>query len=144
MMNLIKLRSLVWLLMLPLSWAATAQAQTTNGLLREVYDGVSDVTLASLLSLPSFPDHPTSSGLLSNGFEAPTNVADYYGQRLRGYVIPPTSGNYVFWIASDDNSALYLSTDEQPANKVQIASVNSWTPPRNWSIEPNQQSAPIR
>ena len=42
---------------------------------------------------------------------------------MLGYVTPPTTGYYTFWIASDDNSELWLSTDANPANKVRIAYV---------------------
>ncbi|MCI0540109.1 MAG: lamin tail domain-containing protein, partial [Verrucomicrobiales bacterium] len=44
----------------------------------------------------------------------------------------------------DDQSLLYLSTDETPANKQVIASVSSWTSARDWFSEANQQSAAIR
>ena len=58
-------------------------------------------------------------------FEVPTNALDNYGTRLRGYLCPAVSGNYTFWIASDDNGELWLSTDETEANKTLIANVPS-------------------
>ena len=58
------------------------------------------------------------------------NSGDAYGQRLRGFVVPPATGDYRFWIASDNSSALYLSPDDQPAHKAAIASVTGWTDPR--------------
>ena len=43
---------------------------------------------------------------------------------MRGYIKAPVTGNYIFWIASDDNSELWLSTiNDNPVNKVNIASV---------------------
>ncbi len=63
--------------------------------------------------------------------------------KSRAFVVPPTNGNYVFWIASDDTSELFLSSDETPANKALIASVDSWTPSEDWTAYPSQQSAPI-
>lgn len=85
---------------------------------------------------------PTSSGLLSV-FEGPTGVGSNYGTRVRGYVCPPLTGNYIFWIASDDNSELWLSTNDQPANKVKIANVPSWTYSREWTKYASQQSVSI-
>jgi len=42
--------------------------------------------------------------------------------RYFGYLIPPVSGDYIFYVSSDDNSqSLTLSTDDNPANKRQIA-----------------------
>ncbi|HMO66201.1 MAG TPA: PA14 domain-containing protein, partial [Verrucomicrobiota bacterium] len=72
-----------------------------------------------------------------------TDVLDNYGQRMHGFVLAPLTGNYTFWIASDDQGALFLSTDGNPANARLIASVNGWTSSREWEKEPNQQSEPI-
>src|SRR5437870_4875968 len=89
--------------------ASTLFAQTT-GVLREVYYNVSGGTVDALINSPNYPDRPDEE-FIENAFEAPTDFADNYGQRMRALLVPPTTGNYVFWIASDDNSALYLSTD---------------------------------
>ena len=118
-----------------------ALAQQT-GILREVYEGVSGGTVAALTNSANFPANPTSE-FLESVFEAPSNFADNYGQRMRALITAPATGNYVFWIASDDNSALYLSTDEDPAHKRQIAYVTTWTSSREWTKEANQKSAAI-
>jgi PKD repeat protein len=76
-------------------------------------------------------------------FEAPVNVGTNYGQRIRGYVTAPATGQYTFWIAGDDVAELYLSTSEDPALKVRIASVPDWTYEREWTQSPSQQSAAI-
>ena len=57
-------------------------------------------------------------------FESPSNVGDNYGARIRGYLCVPADGAYTFWIASNDKSQLWLSTDSSPAHKVLIASVS--------------------
>src|SRR5438309_10086241 len=54
-------------------------------------------------------------------------------RRLRRFRVPPTTGNYVFWIASDDNSTLFLSTDDTAARKRVIASVPGATASREWA-----------
>ena len=76
-------------------------------------------------------------------FEAPTNWADNYGTRMRGYITAPVTGSYTFWIASDDNSELWLSTNDNPANKVRIGWVPEWTDSRQWNKFPTQKSAAI-
>jgi hypothetical protein len=76
-------------------------------------------------------------------FSAPTNDGTNYGVRVRGYVCPPTTGNYVFFIASDDESQLFLSTDANPSNKRKIANVLDHTGPLVWSQYPSQRSAEI-
>lgn len=76
-------------------------------------------------------------------FESKTDTGDYYGTRIRGYLCPPVSGKYIFWIASDDNGELYLSTDNTPENKQRIAHVIGWTFPREWDKYPQQVSDTI-
>src|SRR5438093_922504 len=117
-------------------------AAQTAGVLREVYTGIGGTTVADLTNSVNFPNNPTFEEVITAGFEAPTDVDDNYGQRLTAYVIPPTTGNYIFWIASDDYGTLYLSTNDQPANKQVIASVPGWTTSREWGKYPAQQSAP--
>lgn len=105
---------------------------------REVWTGIAGdaVTAIPLTTPPNLSSEPTS-------FEAPTDFADNYGTRMRGYVHPPTSGAYTFWIAGDDNCELWLSSSENPAIKIRIALVPEWTSSREWSKYPAQQSAAI-
>jgi hypothetical protein len=51
------------------------------------------------------------------------------------------TGNYVFWIASDDSSELWLSPTANPANRIRIATVNGWTDQDQWNKETNQRSS---
>ncbi len=119
-----------------------AVGQSSNGVLREVYLNIAGGVVTDLTGAPSFPGSPSLETIQPN-FEAPSEFADNYGQRMRALLIAPTTGSYTFWIATDDGGALYLSTTVDPAQKVQIASVNAWTSSREWTKEPNQQSAAI-
>ena len=69
-----------------------------------------------------------------------------FGNFLREplYITAPTTGNYRFWIASDNASELWLSTNSSPGNKRRIACVISSTNSRQWTKESNQRSAAIR
>jgi hypothetical protein len=49
-----------------------------------------------------------------------------FGNRVRGYFVPPRTTNYVFFVASDDDSYLYVSPDDQPSRKVWIANESGW------------------
>jgi hypothetical protein len=112
-----------------------------HGLLREVYPG-SFGDVSALTNDVNFPDNPAEVGVLEN-FEAPANAGSNYGQRVSGYIVPPLTGDYTFWIASDDQSQLFLSTDEDPAKVRVIASVPSWTDPATYDEFPEQQSTLI-
>lgn len=115
------------------------------GLLREVYFNLnSDSILAGLTNASVFPGKPDVDQLVTDYFRAPVNIADNYGQRISGWVIPPATGNYTFWISGDNASVLRLSANESPANAVPIASVASFsTAPDSWSDSSGQQSALI-
>src|SRR6266511_764402 len=137
--------SLRWLLLVWIVWLGPCSPATaqSNGVLREVYTGIGGNSVADLTGSANFPDNPTLEEVITVGFEAPTDVDENYGQRLSAYLVPPASGSYIFWIASDDNSTLFLSTDDQPSNTQVIAGVPAWTLPRAWDWYPDQQSAPV-
>jgi ELWxxDGT repeat protein len=99
-----------------------------------------NVTGYAISTIPT-STQPGSINLLSN-FTSAQNDGDNYGARVRGYVCAPETGNYVFYISSDDNSELWLSTDDDPANKRLIAS-SKWTNYNEWGKYPSQQSIEI-
>ena len=94
----------------------------------EVYSNIQGCLVADLTNNPAFPDHPTSSNLVAS-FESPFDIDEFYGGRLSGYILPPETGDYTFYISSDDQGVLFLSPDEDPAHKVQIAYEPAWSPP---------------
>jgi len=102
---------------------------------RELWENVNGWSVADI----PFSQTPSVSTLTT--IETAEQSGDYYGQRIRGYIIPPTTGQYTFWIASDDRSELWLSTNELPASKALIASVTSYTGYRIWNTLPSQKSA---
>ena len=120
------------------------------GVYRELWSGLStsDVSLAQLTNTANnanWPDKPnTNYTKVFTNFETEVNFLDGYGERLRALIVPPMDGDYTFWIASDDTSNLFLSSDESPANKTLIAQVTGWTDSRVWNKEANQMSALIR
>jgi hypothetical protein len=46
-----------------------------------------------LTSNPNFPNNPSSVEVIDN-FDAPYNVEDNYGSRVRGYFVAPETGDY--------------------------------------------------
>ena len=136
-------------LLIALATAVIGNA-SAQGVYREMWTNLNS-SLGSTLTVltnttynPNWPNNPAAAYTkVFTNFETATDILDNYGQRVRTLVVPPVSGDYTFWIASDDSSLLYLSSGENPTNKVPIASVNDWTAPRIWDVEANQQSAPI-
>jgi hypothetical protein len=108
------------------------------------YTNLAGSGMSTLLTSPRFPSEPSFEKQLTS-FEADSNWADRYGAALRGYLIPPASGNYTFWVASDDGSQLWFSTSTNPVAAAQIATVTdgNWTSPREWDRFPSQKSQTI-
>ncbi len=97
---------------------------------------------ADPLSDEAYTGAPSSHAVIGS-FEGPTNSAQDYNARYRGYVTAPLTGLYRFTIASDDRSVLLLGGSADPALAKRIAAVSSWTRPREWAKEPGQQSEAI-
>jgi hypothetical protein len=118
-----------------------AGCEGAGKIFREVWAGVAGRYVTDV----QWSTEPTIIGEL-NSFESPTSdtgAGDNYGARIRGYICPPQSGNYKFWIASDDRSELWLSTTDNPSGKKMIASITGYTKSREWNKYPTQQSASI-
>jgi hypothetical protein len=74
---------------------------------------------------------------------ASARAGENFGERIRGFLCPPTDGEYVFFIASDDHGQFSLSTDESPANLVALARTTTWTGTKQWDKQASQQSKPV-
>lgn len=85
---------------------------------------------------------PVYSGLLP-GFTPPQNVSDSYSRRITGQIVAPSTGSYTFWVASDDDSRLFLGTNSSAASKVQIASLSGYSGFQSWDEKASQKSAAI-
>ncbi|MBX0290504.1 T9SS type A sorting domain-containing protein [Hymenobacter sp. HSC-4F20] len=115
-----------------------ATCSATGSILREQWNNVSGAAVTGIPVLTA----PASTSYLTQ-FESSRNLGDNYGARIRGYLCPPQTGTYTFWIAGDDNCELWLSSDADPARKVRIASVSGYTNSREWNKYASQKSAPV-
>src|SRR5439155_1355797 len=84
---------------------------------------------ANLAGNPSFAGNTIGSDKSGGAtiFQSGIGFADNYANRFSGFFIPPTTGDYVFFVCSDDDSDLFLSTDDKPANKRMIAQETNWS-----------------
>lgn len=114
--------------------------EIVDGELRmEVYRGIGGTSLNSLTAHESFPEAPDRVATVSE-VEVPTNVADRYGARLTGWITPEETGDYVFYISSDDDGALLLSPNENRSELEEIARDPHWHRPRDW-MNPERRRA---
>lgn len=102
-------------------------------------------TFVNNLANPNFRS-PDVTGYTTY-FGAPRGASDNYGLRARTWFTAPVSGNYVFFLAADDQAYLYLSTDENPANKKKVAyqpgysDANQWNDPDTTEVRSDAYSA---
>ncbi len=101
------------------------------------YDNIgSSVNIADLLSNPKYINDQADVNCLRTDFSAnDADECDNCGIVVRGLFIPTASGPHTFYISADDGAALFLSTDETAANKVQIAVEPVWTGRRDYRGE---------
>ncbi len=81
------------------------------------YDTITGSSLNDLYEAPNYPTMPTTAVNVDFiGIEQGNNY-DEIGSLMQGYLTVPVTGNYKFNVTGDDNTILYISSDEDPANK---------------------------
>ena len=113
-----------------------------RGAVRRFYDNINGTYVANLTSSAKYPDSPDDVQIASS-FTSPSGRGNAYGVQVDAYLIPPVTGNYRFWIASDDAGQLLLSDDENEANLNSIASVAFWTSFESFDQYASQRSVEI-
>jgi len=118
-------------------------AITATTIQQEMWNNIGGGTAVSdLTNNAAFPGRPDTLNALTT-FASAVNIADNYGSRIRAYLTPATSGAYQFFISSDDNSSLLLSTTDSPSNAARVAYVPGWTAVNTWTTYAQQTSAAI-
>lgn len=118
-------------------------SQTTDerGVLVEMWMPISGDAVSDLTGHASFKKIATRAIQLKN-FDAEL-LGDSFGARYSALLTPPASGQYTFWIASDDGSELWLSSNSEPSKAKKIAEVSPYVKPQSWDSKPSQKSATV-
>ncbi len=99
---------------------------------RRFFSAITGVLPSDLLNNAKFINNTPDIVDYPNNIDQNADIGDNYGQQFRGYFIAPRTGTNIFYVSSDDASELYLSSDENPANKVSIAKEEQWNNGRDW------------
>lgn len=94
-------------------------------------------------TIKGYPESPSGAAEVDR-IQGRIDWSDTYLSRLEGYLYPPVTGEYTFWITADDMGWLLLSVDDSPANKKLIAHQTAWSPLENWEQHGSQKSKPVR
>jgi len=100
----------------------------------DLYLGLStsDTALSGLLSAPNYPSSPSITRFKTSMELNTFDEFEGYGTRLTGFLLPPVSGDYVFYFHSDDNGQFSLSTDASPNNLTLICNEPVWSGRQTW------------
>ncbi|MFM7679418.1 MAG: ImpA family metalloprotease [Roseiflexaceae bacterium] len=94
-----------------------AAAFATTGVTRDTFLNVAGGSINELRSATKFKNNtPDATTVVNQLYLASQNVAENFGQRYRGYIIPSVSGEYRFWVSSDDASELRIGSSNDPAS----------------------------
>jgi hypothetical protein len=109
---------------------------TGSAISREVWNGITGTSVTNIpVNLPASVSNTLGS------LEGISNFGDNYGERVRGYLTAPVSGNYYFWISANNSAELWISNDSEPVNKVRRAFITKGTTtPRVWNLQASQRS----
>ena len=82
----------------------------------EVYQDIANAVAVSALTgnamyTAGTPTWITYSNLFGYNIAAGSSITDNYGVKAYTYFVPPTNGNYKFWIRSDDGFELWMNTN---------------------------------
>ncbi|MDA3961672.1 MAG: PA14 domain-containing protein [Planctomycetota bacterium] len=113
-----------------------------RGLLWEQWDDIGGNEVAALTSAKVFAGQAKNQRIVGSA-ASPSNVGDRFGARMRGWLVPPQSGDYEFAIVADDSAQLWIGTDDAPESKGLIARCDSYVPPDAWDQRRQQVSRPV-
>lgn len=112
-------------------------------LTHEIWYNIGGTQIRDFSGLPQFHGGADSVTLV-DGAKAPSNIANDYGSRLRGYVIAPVTGDYTFWESGDDAVELWFSQDASKFNTELLAWHTGWTGDEQWDKYASQKSKTMR
>jgi hypothetical protein len=131
-------------------WSFTATIPGLGTIVQEIWYDVYSDSLEALKKHWKYPDQPDETTVLTR-FETGDNLGENYGGRIHGWLYAPLTGDYTFWICSDDQGELWLSKDDEPRNVGLIAyvkdsptAVGGWAPRNIWTKYASQKSSPVK
>lgn len=119
---------------------ATLLGQVPGNLTFERWTGVPGGPGISLLKEIGISQRPADISQLVAGAATPQDQGNYYGARLRGTFTAPVTGNYTFFLSSDDTGELWLSGSASGMDKRPIAFNTKFTGYNDWEKYETQRS----
>ncbi|HNX35291.1 MAG TPA: PA14 domain-containing protein [Kiritimatiellia bacterium] len=109
------------------------------GLLVEFWEGVTCRSLDEFRKQGVMTNRPPDSSQRLAEFATPESHGEKYVARVKGYLTPPETGDYVFFIAADDQGEMWLSFD-QDSSRAKLC-VKTDTHTGRWQWDPDQRKS---
>ncbi|MHC4557505.1 MAG: PA14 domain-containing protein [Planctomycetota bacterium] len=121
-------------------WSFTTTLPGLGTIVSERWDNIDGQDLDALKNYWKYPNNPDTTEVLTRFSSTPG--LDSYGGRIHGWLYVPSTGDYTFWLNTDDNGELWLSTNDDSTNIELIAQESSYTGLNAWG-NGEEQSDPI-
>ena len=121
-------------------WSFTTTITGLGAVIMERWDNISSTDINTLKNNPRYPNNPDVTDVLDE-FSWDQDL-EQYGGRIHGWLYAPATGDYTFWLCTDDQGELWLSTDDDSSNAELIAYESSYSNPNSWGSG-EEQSEPV-
>ncbi len=121
-------------------WSFTTTLSGLGTAVMDRWENITTVELDALKNDPRFPNNPDVTETVESFAWNGEDLSDY-GARIEGWLYVPVTGDYTFWINTDDQGELWLSTDDDPGNGVLIAQESTWASLDAWGTGEEQSDA---
>ena len=99
-----------------------AESTPKRGLLWEAFNDISGESVKDLTDADKFQQNLPDEQTCVESFELPSSTAKDYGGRFTGWLVPPETGEYVFYLCANGDAELFLSNGELPSGEKLITS----------------------
>jgi hypothetical protein len=122
-------------------WSFTTAIEALGTAVMARWEDIDGYNLEALEADPNYPNHPDVTETVARfAWNGPD--MSWYGARIEAWLYVRVTGDYTFWLNSDDHGELWLSTNDDPSNGVLIAMESSHTYLDEWGSG-EEQSDPV-
>jgi len=121
-------------------WSFTTTIEGLGEVVMERWENIPGNDIPALTNSLKYPNNPDVTEKLTS-FSWDEDL-ETYGGRIHGWLYAPSTGDYTFWLNTDDNGELWLSTDDDSTNVQLIAEESSYSGLNSWGSG-EEQSEPI-
>lgn len=107
------------------------------------FDAIAGSRVADLLASDRYPQSPSEMSKLQT-LQVLASHGDNYGTLVSGYVVPPVTGVYRFFVSGDDETQFWFSDSESQSGLSLIASVPSYSGKEEYGKYSSQTSGDLQ